>query len=249
MNKFSFDERLAMSAGVSVSDDISALLLERVPGALAIDKACTRDDRSGTDYWIRHARGTPISVDVKVRGKDPVESYGRDDLALETWSVIGSKIGWTLDETKRTDYVLWWFTPTRRWVLVPFVQLQAAFRKRQDEWMELYRVEKQQTVGAGRSSGWQSECVFVPRREIWAAIYTDFGGQIIAEPANVNTFIEKLAIEPKATSLCDLCSEHKVVTITGTDARGERTICSQCWRKHGFSAVPVAANDNAGAHR
>lgn len=176
MNEFDFRKQLVMSSGVSTARDIADLLVEQIPGALKVIKANQRDDKSGTDYWIEHARGTPISVDTKVRGIDPIETYKRDDLALETWSVIGEKIGWTLDETKRTDFILWWFTPTRRWVLVPFIQLQAVFKRRRDLWCSKFRIDKQRTAANGNRGAWHSECVFVPREVVWNAIYEDFGG-------------------------------------------------------------------------
>lgn len=194
MNSFGFKTQLAMSTGTAIGNDVEKLLLEKIPGSVRVVKADTKDDRTGTDYWIEHVRGAPISVDTKVRNDDPVQKYGEDDLALETLSVVEQqKIGWTLDETKRTDYILWWFIPTRRWVLVPFLQLQAAFRKRLAEWRGMYRSARQRTTEPGRI-GWHSECLFVPREAVWAAIYEDFGGLVVANsdaPARVPHAIRK----------------------------------------------------------
>lgn len=176
MNEFDFRKQLVMSAGVSVSDDIRSLLVQVIPGAVSVTRASERDDRSGTDYWIEHRRGTPVSVDTKIRNEDPVDTRGIDDLALETWSVVGKKIGWTLDEEKRTDFILWWFTPTKRWVLVPFLQLQAVFKRRESMWRRKYQVSEQRTVANGNRGEWRSECVFVPRVVVWRAIHDDFGG-------------------------------------------------------------------------
>jgi hypothetical protein len=248
MNEFDFKKQLVMSAGVAVSEDIGQLLLERIPGALKISKASERDDRSGTDYWIDHARGVPISVDTKIRNEDPIEKRGRDDLALETWSVVGTKIGWTLDETKRTDYILWWFKPTRRWVLIPFLQLQAVFKIRQDEWLALYKPFKQKTVGAGDRAGWYSECVFVPRREIWAAIYTDFGGSISSDSSNDNTLAaprraanDNVSKKPPWTWTCLPCNS----TGTGDSAThlcppGDHEWKRQFWIQRLRWAMPAA---------
>lgn len=174
MNEFDFQSQLVMSTGVAAREDITQILLEHIPGAIAMIKANTRDDKSGTDYWIEHKRGTPISVDTKIRNEDPVETRGKDDLALETWSVVNEKIGWTLDEKKRTDFILWWF-PTRRWVLVPFPQLQAVFRQFQSMWTRKYFTCRQRTIANG-NRGWQSECVFVPREVVLDAIKLRYGG-------------------------------------------------------------------------
>ena len=256
MNEFDFKKQLVMSAGTSITDDVGRLLLEKIPGSQKIIKANTRDDKSGTDYWIEHARGTPISIDVKVRNEDPVQKRGKDDLALETWSVIGTKIGWTLDETKRTDYILWWFAPTRRWVLVPFMQLQAVFKARRDEWTLLYRTFKQRTVGTGSRSGWYSECVFVPRREVWAAIYADFGSSIAPSNDNLTAAVTHVDKQPPAlfsTAICDYCKQPKTITLQAETTlthyglkqykeTRKFTICSSCWIAGGFKSTAV--NDN-----
>lgn len=176
MREFAFEQQLDMSAGVDAGGKIGDVLRERVPGATAVVKASKRDDRNGTDYWIERRNGHALSVDCKVRTLDPVERFGLDDLALETWSVVEARrVGWSLDESKRTDYVLWWFSPTSRWCLIPFPQLLYSFRRRAEGWKRSMRVERQRTV-RGEDS-WTSECVYVPRRDLWAAIYDDFSGR------------------------------------------------------------------------
>lgn len=175
MNEFGFREQLAMSHGEESSGDVCDVLTTKIPGAIKVSKANERDDRSGTDYWIEHVRGAPISVDCKVRTTDPIQKYRKDDLFLETWSVVEAKRpGWTLDESKRTDYILWWFTPTKRWVLIPFHQLCYSFRKRVGEWTARFPVKTQRTNDRGRV--WHSEAVVVPRQEIFDAINEDFSG-------------------------------------------------------------------------
>lgn len=170
--EFDFKAQLGMSQGSAIGADIEAILLDLVPGSTKIVKASNADDRSGTDYWCEHVRGTPVSVDTKIRKRD----HGKDDLALETWSVVGKKIGWTLDEAKRTDYILWWWEDTRRFAFVPFLLLCHAFKKFKPEWEIRYRLATQPTVGTGGRRGWLSECMFVPRREVWAAMFKEAAG-------------------------------------------------------------------------
>lgn len=175
MSLYGFRERLAMSQGVSASDDIKATLLANVPGAVRIDPATNAEDRSGTDWWVVLRTGQKISIDVKVREDDYKKLKGWDDLALEAWSVIGDrKPGWTRDETKRTDYILWWWKPTRRWCLVPFRMLCAVYIEFWVAWLDKYRSPIQETRENGRS--WRSQCTFVPRRLVWAEIYKRFSG-------------------------------------------------------------------------
>lgn len=266
MNRFDFKTQLVMSAGVASSDDVRQMLLDNIPGATGVRKATTNEDRSGTDWWIDHERGSAISVDTKIRPHDPVERYGKDDLALEVWSIVpGSHrrdralkaIGWTLDETKRTDYVLWLWKNTKRWTLIPFPQLCASFKKRLDIWYEIYQHNEQVTERNGIAD-YRSEMLLVPRRVVWAALYEDFGGLIA--PSNENAPF--VAIDDNArpseaslfsTAFCDLCKQYKTITIPaegvltwhGVKTRMEKwkaTVCSTCWIANGFKIS--AANDN-----
>jgi hypothetical protein len=152
---YAFEERLRWSEGY-LDGGIETILKDRIPGCYEIQKATEDSDRAGTDYWALRRNLPPLSVDVKVRGTDWAER-GEDDLALETWSVIGKKPGWTRDENKRTDYVLWYWADTSRFVLVSFPALCRVFRKYWQEWRATYKVALQD------SGAWQSECVFVPR--------------------------------------------------------------------------------------
>ena len=168
---FTFRGQLAMSQGIS-TDTIDEILLANIPGAISIRKATEDEDRSGTDKWVYLSSGHPLSVDVKVREED-FSLNGHDDLALEVWSVVEDSVpGWTRKAGRRTDYVLWWWKPTGRWCLVPFAMLCAVFVARMDEWTGRYKTARQSTDGR-----YHSECVFVPRREVWRSIYERFGGQ------------------------------------------------------------------------
>jgi len=175
---YGFDDRLAMSCGTAASSNIGEILLANIPGATQCRRANQNEDKHGTDWWVDHVRGSPLSVDVKVREEDYAakpKSRAADDLALETFSVVeSSKTGWTRDECKRTDYILWYWKDTGRFCLLPFAMLCAVFREEWQKWKQLYKTRSQHTPGP--NGGYHSECVFVPRREVWAAIYRKFGG-------------------------------------------------------------------------
>src|SRR5690348_13330068 len=115
LNSVTFQDKKQMSEGIADNVDIPSILLECFPFAVKVEKASLAEDKNGTDYWVYLVSGHKLSVDVKVRKKD----FGKDDLALEVWSVIGKKIGWTRDRNKRTDYILWLWMDTRRYSLVP----------------------------------------------------------------------------------------------------------------------------------
>jgi hypothetical protein len=176
--EYSFGNQLVMSQGVCLSQDVAAILLGAIPGAVAVQPAHQSNDRHGTDYWVEHARGAHLSVDVKIRREDwaaKPEPDRADDLALEVWSVKEkNKIGWTRDAGKRTDYVLWLWVDTGRWCLVPFAMLCAVFQDKWKEWSTCYGTSEQFTPEYG---GYHSQCVFVPRDVVWSEIYYRYGGQ------------------------------------------------------------------------
>jgi len=172
--EYSFADRLQFSKAAPIVPEI---LLREIPGAVAVHAADKSNDRLGTDYWVEHARGTHLSVDVKLRTADYAakpEPDRADDLALETWSVVEKqKIGWTRDASKRMDYVLWLWRDTHRWCLLPFPMLCQVFQEKWRDWTACYGTSQQRTPQFG---GYHSECVFVPRDVVWTEIYRRYGG-------------------------------------------------------------------------
>jgi hypothetical protein len=174
--EYSFDGQKEVSDQCDA--EIRRILLEIIPGAMQAVRACAANDKRGTDWWVEMRGGYWISVDVKFRDEDfsvkPPEIAG-DDLALETWSVVERGIiGWTRDPNKRTDYILWYWRDTKRCCLVPFPMLCRVFCNNWEAWRTVHKFVQQHTTDKG---DYHSECIFVPRREVWAAIYTTFSGQ------------------------------------------------------------------------
>jgi len=174
---------MAMSAGVSANASVMEILLENIPGAIDATAANTRHDRQGTDWWVEVVGNEDrrrVSVDVKVRAED-FARHGKDDLALETWSVLNESPGWTRDPRKRTDYILWVWMDTGRWCLVPFLMLCCVFTDKWQEWRGAYQRAVQKTLPRGPGeNGWHSECVFVPRKVVWRSIYQRYGGELLS---------------------------------------------------------------------
>lgn len=164
---FDFKQALTISTGTSANRVIGDILLENIPGSTRAIQANQHNDRHGVDWWLEMQSGDFLGVDCKIREEDPKPKFGKDDLALETWSVVEKKVvGWTLDDAKRTDYVFWFWKDTGRWCVVPFLLLRRAFQIHLVDWKAAFRVATQCT-----DRRYHSECVFVPRREVWAAIY------------------------------------------------------------------------------
>lgn len=151
---------------------ISLILGDHFPGAIAVKRSNAELDRRGSDYTIQRRDGIDdIHIDIKTRREDyanPARRWPKDDLALETWSVVDTKVGWTRDANKLTDYVLWFWTDTGRYFLIPFPPLCQVFTRLWAEWMAAYRHSRQTTPSHPRP--YQSECVFVPRDVVMAAV-------------------------------------------------------------------------------
>ncbi len=178
--EYGFEERLAMSSGVAASADVRSILLKNIPGAVNVHQAATVNDRQGIDWWVEMSTAKHLAVDAKVREQDwAARNPHEDDLALESWSVVEKQVpGWTRDANKKCDYVLWLWKDTGRFCLVPFPMLCGVFSRRWQSWRVDYKTRQQRTPRA--NGGYHSECVFVPRRELWAEIYRQYGGQLEA---------------------------------------------------------------------
>jgi hypothetical protein len=173
---FGFAAQLVMSQGHATNADVGNVLMQIIPGALNVHPAANANDRLGVDWWVEMPNARHLAIDVKVRKQDwAAKPQPEDDLALETWSVVESaKVGWTRDEKKRCDYVLWFWQDTRRYCLVPFPMLCQVMNTHWQAWSRQYKTARQRTTDAG--CAYQSECVYVPRQTIWRAIYNQFGG-------------------------------------------------------------------------
>ena len=176
--EYGFEERLNMSSGHAAVADVRSILIANIPGAVNVHSAATVNDKQGVDWWVETSTAKHLAVDAKVREQDwAAKNPNEDDLALETWSVVEKQIpGWTRDATKKCDYVLWLWQDTGRFCLVPFPMLCSVFSRKWQEWKRSHKTRTQFTPRS--SGGYHSECVFVPRREVWAEIYRQYSGCI-----------------------------------------------------------------------
>jgi hypothetical protein len=174
---------MAMSQGHAVGKSVGEILIANIPGAVNAMPAHSSNDRSGTDWWVEHRASKHLSVDCKVRKEDwTIKPRPQDDLALESYSVIEKKIvGWTRDKAKRTDYVLWLWTETGRWCLLPFPMLCAVFTREWENWRSQFQTATQKTPRAN-GAGYHSECIYVPRKVVWAHMYRQYGGLLKVTP-------------------------------------------------------------------
>ena len=150
---------------------VERILLGSFKESVLVCESTEQEDKKGIDYWVCLNEGNNVAVDLKLRRRDFCGNNAHD-IALEVWSVIdidtgqGVIKGWTLDETKHTDYVLFLYSDTMRWHLFPFQLLRAAFENNVNDWCRQYKTATQNT-----GNKWASSCVFVPVVTVWRAMY------------------------------------------------------------------------------
>lgn len=167
-----FEVKLAFSKGQrgrTDMDSIAAIL----PGCVDVRPASVELDKRGVDYIATLRRGAEVLIDVKTReaGCSRFWRTKEPEGAIEVWSVIPEKgsagqVGWTLDEGKITDMVLyvWDAQDCGDVYLLGFQTLRIATRRFLNEWLKEYDAKPQ------NSGRWKSFAVFVPMSAIQAAM-------------------------------------------------------------------------------
>lgn len=171
--RYDFFEQMAFSKGRRQESDIDTLQA-MFPSSVSVIKTDEEQDRAGTDYVITLRRGARLMVDAKSRagGCSRFWRHG-PEVALEMWSVLPggkygipdgeARVGWTLDESKEIDLILFTFDPDDHVFAYvrPFPLLREAFRRNYRDWRREHKAAPQDNVSP-RGSYYQSECVFVP---------------------------------------------------------------------------------------
>lgn len=168
-------ERIAFSQGIvrsTCEETIKAMLL----GCISVEKTDLATDKTGIDYVATLRGGARVGIDHKAREKGCSRYWTEGpELALEIWSVKKCPAhphgvtGWTLSESKATEYTLHTFDVSDSQVayMLPFQLLRLAFRRSFDTWNMRYKRASQ------NSGAWQSECMFVPAHVVLDAIHTE----------------------------------------------------------------------------
>lgn len=175
MNEYGFQDKLTFSRGVRESTDLETIRA-MIAGCVSVVKANAELDRIGIDYIATLRRGREIYIDAKARETGCSQYWHNGpELALEIWSVVpqngvDGRVGWTLDEAKQTELVLFTFDPSdhESCYLVSFQLLRMAFRSFLHEWRLAYPSPLQKTRHNG--GVWHSQCVFVPVPVVYEAI-------------------------------------------------------------------------------
>ena len=141
---------------------------------------------AGIDRVLVLDCGKVIKIDEKVRG----ENYA--DFALERWSdTERRKPGW-IQKNLDTDYIAYAFPSSGRCYLLPFRDLQRAWKVHGRDWIERY-----QRV-LGKNCGYTTECIAVP---IDVVLYAITDGMFFAFDATAADGSEEEALR-LARELC-----------------------------------------------
>lgn len=178
---YDFEERLMFSQGAKQNTDIETIK-KLLDGCAEVVPAPIHLDKIGVDYIAELRRGAKVFIDAKTRSSG-CSRYWADkepELAIEIWSCMPggkfdtkperAKTGWTLDEAKITDMILYTFDKKdcNTAFLLPFQPLRIAARRNVKDWLGKYKRDIQ------TSNKWQSLAVFVPAREVIKAITETF---------------------------------------------------------------------------
>lgn len=167
---FDFNRQLSESHKYE-TEDVLLDLKSYFSDLLQLFKAHELNDRRGIDYYLEFPNGKIETVDVKIRYKD----YGENSNVIELTS--GNKAGWTLDNSKLTDWIFYKWLDTGRSELFHARQLREATNRNIEQWKKVYPTTTQISHHNGKC--WSSNSMFVASRDIWKAIYSKYakGGE------------------------------------------------------------------------
>lgn len=158
-----FNEDLEFSKGKREKTD--KLTIKKILGEdTQVRVGTKKEDLAGADFISTMRDGREIRIDVKTRRAN-CSKYWKwgPDFTLETWSIMETKgkepkIGWTLDETKSSDYILFTFD-IKDWAycyLVPAALLRELFKENREKWWKIYKHCIQ------NNSNYDSESIYIP---------------------------------------------------------------------------------------
>lgn len=187
---YGFQEQLDFSQGAKCESDAETIM-SLLHGCASVTSSAGSGNDFGIDYIATLRRGAEVMIDAKTRAAGCSKFWRSEpELAIEIWSVMPGgkfqtthgKAGWTLDESKRTDMVLYTFNPldSPMAYLIPFHSLRMASVRNIGHWRKSYKVDIQETIDGYR--GWQSQAVFVPASVVIRAMEETYSGNVNLNP-------------------------------------------------------------------
>lgn len=164
-----FHTDLALSDRPEVVAAITAACHRYWPELLSVHRAHTTNDKMGADYWLEFP-GKMETLDAKVRREDYALRGDNRTACLELVANTRSqKPGWTVDPSKLTDWIMFYYIESGRSVVYSARQLRAAVIAHLPELRKSGQPSTQSTKSG--SGSYQSESLFVSHRELGAVIY------------------------------------------------------------------------------
>ena len=120
--------------------------------------------RAGIDRSVILENSKQILIDEKVRGRNRITGAVYDDIALEYLSVAEKRVpGWVC-KSLRADYIAYAIAPLGKCYLLPVIQLQIAWYRCGDYWIERFkRIE-------AKNNGYTTISVGVPVKDLFREI-------------------------------------------------------------------------------
>ena len=136
MMTHSFDEQLERSLADDAQRQFEQYYIRQWPIIERIERVADLErQRQGIDCILHFPGGLEVTVDEKIR------DYRVDDFLCEEWSVfrngVGEKVGWTLDQAKRCDFVAYALPAAGRIYMRPFALLRLTCRLHLEFWKRL----------------------------------------------------------------------------------------------------------------
>jgi len=159
-----FRQDLRETETTEVDAKVRKALKKHFPACETIIKNDVKGNDGGVDYYVSNFI-YEYKIDVKVRKRSSKDG----DVALELWSnkEVG-KVGWTLDSSKKTDYIVWIWDDGHSEIFY-FKDILEVFEERKDIWEKEFFAPTQKTGSGG--TYYTSQCVFVPISTLKEAIY------------------------------------------------------------------------------
>lgn len=200
-----FRERLEFSAGLSDEPawvEFYRTMWPSLVTMVRIDKNC-QHQKWGIDRIIYLPTGREVTVDEKKRERNKITGRVYDDFLLEQYSDLDRRTpGWTLDPSKRCDFVAYAIPDIAKCYLLPFEILRLTCTRNLHRWKLVKPV-------IAHNNGWRTQNWPVPWGTLFAAMEEEmkreFGGGVplelpVGQKIGEQTeLFEWAAPKPKAT--------------------------------------------------
>lgn len=128
--------------------------------------------RQGIDRSVTLTNSKHILIDEKARGRNAKTGKVYDDIALEYWSDYERGIAGWVCKSLLADYIAYAILPLGKCYLLPVLQLQAAWRKRGQSWIDRTKDTTQHEFFLVKAENptWTTYSVGVPVKILFAEI-------------------------------------------------------------------------------